>query len=599
MSIYTPIAATGKRDKKGVSIIGRNTLRAALATTILVVAYAITSLADSAQGAARADTQTLAGSYLAGLHAAQNRDIDAAAEFYLQVLEHDPQNTDILNRAFLLELTGGNMEVATGLATRIVKIDEHSRLARYALGVKAMRARSFTAARRQFAQAEHGGPIGEIMTALLTAWAYQGAGDTDSALDAFSELKGSNWFETLKSYHLGLISEMAGRHDVAKAHYAAAYESEKSLLRVAEAYIRLSARTGDMDTARKILNEYETVMADHPIMSALRAAIDAGKVVDPIIKSPAEGAAEGLYGIGAALGRDNGDDLATIFLELARHLNPQSDLVLASLAGIHESSENYERAIKYYQEIEAESPLWINARIQYALNLNALERTDEAVEALAALIDENPDDTAVPLTLGNILRGNKDYTAAAKAYSQAIDQIDEIQQTDWNVYYSRGIAYERMGEWPKAEADLLQALELRPDDPQILNYLGYSWIDQGLYLERALNMIRRAVNQRPTDGFIVDSLGWAYYRLGRFKEAVEELEKAVELRPDDPIINDHLGDAYWRAGRRNEARFQWRQAIDLEPEDDQLADIQAKLDAGLPEQTTEKRAEDSKSSNGG
>src|SRR5690606_33991930 len=150
---------------------------------------------------------------------------------------------------------------------------------------------------------------------------------------------------------------------------------------------------------------------------------------------------------------------------------------------------------------------------------------------------------------------------------------DEPQPHQWTLFYFRGIAYERAKQWDKAEADLLQALALFPEQPHVLNYLGYSWVDQGMHLDEAMDMIARAVELRPNDGYIVDSLGWAHYRLGNYEEAVRELERAVELRPEDPVINDHLGDAYWKVGRRLEARFQWAHARDLDPEPDALEEI--------------------------
>ena len=130
-----------------------------------------------------------------------------------------------------------------------------------------------------------------------------------------------------------------------------------------------------------------------------------------------------------------------------------------------------------------------------------------------------------------------------------------------------------------------KALELFPDQPLVLNYLGYSWVDQGVHLEEGMDMIRRSVEQRPDDGYIVDSLGWAYYRTGNYDEAVKNLERAVLLKPDDPTINDHLGDAYWRVGRTLEANFQWSQAKDFKPDDDELATIEKKLKEGLPPDT--------------
>jgi Flp pilus assembly protein TadD len=185
--------------------------------------------------------------------------------------------------------------------------------------------------------------------------------------------------------------------------------------------------------------------------------------------------------------------------------------------------------------------------------------------------------------LGNIERGRKKFGDCANTYSQGIDALRPGEKNNWVWYYFRGICNERSKQWPKAEADLQKALELQPDQPHVLNYLGYSWIDQGTKLDQGMSMIRRAVDQRPDDGYIVDSLGWAYYRIGNYDEAVKNLERAIDLKPEDPTINDHLGDAYWRIGRKLEARFQWSHARDLKPESDDLPKIEAKIKDGMPD----------------
>jgi Flp pilus assembly protein TadD len=137
-------------------------------------------------------------------------------------------------------------------------------------------------------------------------------------------------------------------------------------------------------------------------------------------------------------------------------------------------------------------------------------------------------------------------------------------------------------KWPLAEADLQESLKLFPDQPLALNYLGYSWVDQNHNLKKGMALIERAVTLKPDDGYIVDSLGWAHYKLGNYKEAVRFLEHAVELKPEDPVLNDHLGDALWRVGREREARFQWDQALTLEPEPDDVEKIKKKIAEGLP-----------------
>lgn len=305
-----------------------------------------------------------------------------------------------------------------------------------------------------------------------------------------------------------------------------------------------------------------------------------------LIVSAQAGAAESLYGLGASLGRRGGEDLGLVYLQLSLYLEPSHPLALLSLADLYESLKKPELAIETYRRVPANSPLHRNAAIQMASDLDALDRPEEAQKQLEELINSDPNDLEAIMALGNVLRAHKKFAECADAYSKGVATLDHPQKANWVIYYFRGICYERAKQWPKAEADLKEALKLFPEQPHVLNYLGYSWIDQGEHLDEGMAMIKRAVQQRPDDGYIVDSLGWAYYQLGNYDEAVKQLERAIELKPEDPTINDHLGDAYWRVGREREAHFQWAHARDLKPEPEILIKIEAKLKSGLPEEAS-------------
>jgi Flp pilus assembly protein TadD len=276
-------------------------------------------------------------------------------------------------------------------------------------------------------------------------------------------------------------------------------------------------------------------------------------------------------------------------------------MALLSLADLYDSLKKPELAIKVYDRIPASSALRRNAEIQVASDLDSLDRTDEAKKRLEALIADHPKDSEAIIALGNILRGRKAFAECADVYSKAIANLAVPEKANWVLFYFRGICYERSKQWPKAEADLKKALALFPDQPLVLNYLGYSWVDQGVNLDEGMSMIRRAVEQRPDDGYIVDSLGWANFRIGNYEEAVKDLDRAVELKPDDSTINDHLGDAYWRVGRVLEAHFQWSHAKDLNPDPEELPKIEEKLKAGLPDDTSSAAdaAKTKKAGNGG
>ncbi len=523
---------------------------------------------------------SLAGSYLAGRMAGGLRDSDAAAHYFNAALAEDPDNLALLDRSFTLSLIDGDYDRAMDTATRLVELDPEHRVAHLALAVDGIRAREYAVAERHLDNAGNG-PLAELTSTLLRAWAEAGIGDIEQALATVDSLSGPEWYEVFKPYHSGLIATVGGDETAAGAYFEAAYTADPDAIRIVQAWGRHLARTDRIDEATAVFQRFGTVVPDHPLTVAALAEIDEGRTPAPIVKSAQEGAAEVLYGIGSALGSDSGEEYAALYLRLGLHLAPTQPLALLSLADYYEKIRDSEEAIEVYDRIAPDSPLRPNADIHKALNLDDLERTDEAIAILEQVIEAAPDDYEAIIALGNVLRGRERFGEAAKVYTRAVDQIGRPTQRDWALFYFRGMSYERDKRWPLAELDLQKALELNPEQPHVLNYLGYSWVDQNLNLDEALDMITRAVELRPNDGYIVDSLGWAYYRLGRYEEAARELERAVELKPDDPIINDHLGDAYWKVGRKLEAQFQWSHAKALDPEPDDLAKILDKLENGL------------------
>jgi Flp pilus assembly protein TadD len=287
------------------------------------------------------------------------------------------------------------------------------------------------------------------------------------------------------------------------------------------------------------------------------------------------------HGVGMALARDGGIDLAMLFLQLARHLNPEADFIPISIGQLLDATEHYEAANEIYAAVPETSPMYQISTVRIAQNLDALGDHDEAIRRLEEIASLHPKDLEAVSILGDILRSQERYEPAIDAYTRALAITGGENVGDWRFYYVRGIAYERAKIWDKAETDFLKALELNPDQPQVLNYLGYTWVDRGEHLQQALEMIEKAVAAAPNDGYIIDSLGWAFYRLGRFDEAVEVLEQAVQLLPNDPEINDHLGDAYWRANRKLEARFQWNVASYVDDVGNVRERVAPKLAGGL------------------
>jgi len=538
------------------------------------------------------------GSYLAARHASAQRDAAAAAAYYRAALRADPKNTELLERAFISVLADGDIDEAVRLGERVLQVNKNDRVARLVLGVRSVKTKQWAAARQNLAASVRG-PVTDLTAALLIAWSQYGAGDVKAAVETIDRLVGADWYALFKDLHSGMILDAAGQRKEAGRRLERAYKADSTALRVVEAYGSYLSREGRKDEALNVYQTFDKTLPNHPLVVQAMNDIEAGRKLPPLAQSAQAGAAEVLYGLGAALGRRGGEDLGLAYLQLSLYLAPQHTLALLSLADLYEAMKKPALAIKIYEKIPTDSPLRRNSDIQMATNLDTLERTDEARAKLEKLIAENPKDNEAIMALGNILRARKHYAECADVYSKGIDLIAKPEKPNWLIFYFRGICYERAKQWAKAEPDLKKALELFPDQPHVLNYLGYSWVDQGLNLDEGMRMIRRAVEQRPDDGYIVDSLGWAYYRIGNYQEASKHLERAVELKPDDPTINDHLGDVYWRTGRELEAQFQWSHARDLKPEPDELKKIEDKLRNGLPEETSTTADQSKKPGNGG
>jgi tetratricopeptide (TPR) repeat protein len=541
---------------------------------------------------------TSAGSYLAARHATQQRDAQAASAYYRAALRHDPKNGDLLERTFISVLTGGDIEEAVRLADRLLQVNRNDRIARLVAGIRGVKQRQFAAARTNFTQSVRG-PVTDLAAALLNAWAAHGMNDSRAAIEAIDNLAGADWYALFKDLHGGMILDLAGNRKEAAKRLERAYKLDSGALRVVQAYGSFLSRHGDRNEAIKVFETFDKALPRHPLIVEALAKLQRGEKLPPVVDNPQAGAAEILYGLGAALGRRGGEDLGLVYLQLALYLVPQHPLALLSLADLYESMKKPQAAIDTYDRIPEHSPLHRNAEIQRAINLDSIERTDEAKTRLQKLIQERGDDLEAIMALGNIMRARKQYEECATLYTKGIDTLKTDEKSNWVLFYFRGICNERSKKWAAAETDLKKALELYPDQPHVLNYLGYSWIDQGVNLDEGMKMIRRAVDQRPDDGYIVDSLGWAYYRIGNYEDATKHLERAVELRPDDPTINDHLGDVYWKIGRTIEARFQWSHAKDLKPEPEDLVKIEKKLNEGLPDETATTADKDKKSGNGG
>ncbi|HEY8276464.1 MAG TPA: tetratricopeptide repeat protein [Methyloceanibacter sp.] len=574
-----------KFDKAAVR---RWTQKALLVTALLAApaAYSEVELA-SLDGQ---DPGTLLGNYLSGRVARGDHDTAAAADFYSKALAEDPSNEVILEQAFLLETASAHWDRALQFAHDLVKIEPAHRIAQFLLGCEAFKQGKYDEADKHFAEARQG-PIADLTSTLARAWVQQAAGKPDQAFTVLDSLSDADWAQFYQRYHRGLIADVAGKRAVAGEALAGAFKKNPGTLRVTEAYARHAMNSNNRKLAVQTLKTHLGKTAGHPLSRALLEDINAGQVPPLLVVSPADGLAEVFYGIGDALAGEGGLDMGIIFLQFALYLKSDFPLAHVALAEAYDSAKRYDLELQAFDRIPEASPLWLSVQIQKAFALNSLERVDDAKALLDGMVAKYPKDVRPLDALGNILRSHERYAEAREAYSRAIALLPKPTKDNWTLFYSRGVCNERLKDWPAAEADLRRALALSPEESVVLNYLGYSWVDQGMHLKTAMDYIRKAVKLKPEDGYYVDSLGWAYFRLGNLPAAVEQLERAVELRPDDPIINDHLGDAYWRVGRTLEAKYQWQQSLSLKPESEQVVELEKKIKTGLVDKPDTKAAD--------
>jgi tetratricopeptide (TPR) repeat protein len=551
--------------------------------TLKFLALAAASLlAVEAQAATQPRDYSLSGNFLAGRIAANARDNDLAVEFLGKAREQDPGNAQIIEKLFEISVATGHIQDAEALASDILDFNSQQRLARVVLGLKAVREGKAEEGRDHFTEASYT-PVGELTAVLLSAWSYAGENSLNTALKELDKLDSNEAFANFKSFHAALIADFLKNNIRAESAYKKAYGDAGTSLRVTQAYGNFLERNGRSKEAAEVYKTFLAGSPDNQLVGAALKNAEAGGAVQPFIATANAGLGEALFSLAAAMNDDQSIDVAQIYAQLALSMAEDKPVMLTLLGDILATSRDYPASIESYEAVPAGSVLRNNAETEIALNLQRLDKPAEAEQRLRGIVARDPKNYEVLVTLGDILRSNEKYGEAETAYNQALALVTTAERKHWPLFYHRGIVRERLKKWPEAEVDFRKALELSPDEASVLNYLGYSLIDMRLKLDEAVAMVKKAVEAKPNDGYIVDSLGWAYFQLGRYEEAVVEMERAVDLRAGDPIIAEHLGDAYWRVGRKLEAKFQWQHAKDNKPEPEDLKRIESKLKDGMPD----------------
>ncbi len=530
------------------------------------------------------------GAYLAGRAAATDNNYDAAAEYYAAALLADPSNRTLQDTTVLMNVARGEFEAALALSKEIGSPPDGSQVAALMLVADDAKREDWEG---MLARLEDGANIGPVIAGLARAWAYAGQGQISEATAQFDKMRSEPNFGQLALYQKALVLAMVGDFGGAEEIFASKEGatlsgSRRGLFARVEVLSQLERNADAIALIDKVF-----VTDPDPATAEMRAKLEAGETLPfTAVTSPTEGTAEAFFTIAGALAGDREEVFSLIYARLGEYLRPDHVEALLLTAAILEQHEQYKLATEAYSRVPADHPSHLAAELGRAEALESEGKPDAALEALKALTKANPDQPLVWSTMADVYRRQERYKDAIPAYTKLIEITDQTGGAGWVAYYARGISYERSGEWPKAEADFRKALEIEPDQPLVLNYLGYFYIDRNEHLDEALSMIERAAIERPEDGAIMDSLGWGLFRVGRYTEAVAAMEGAVELMSDDSLVNDHLGDVYWAVGRQREAAFQWRRALSFKLETEKDADrIRAKLDRGLDAVLAEEGAE--------
>jgi len=515
------------------------------------------------------------GAYLVGRFAISESDTRMAADALLAALRADPDQPAVVQRAFVATLLDGRAE-AVQLARRL---PEDPLAALLIAGTEA-RAGRWDRAEARIRTLPRQAEI-QLLQPLLLAWVLHGKGQTDAAVALLRPLSESGRQRGLYAVHAALICDLAGRSREAERFVRIAIgDNVPPTPRLVQISAGILARGGRESEAERLVETLSRGSDDLSLVSGDQAMREL--TATRPVASAVEGMAEAYLALGGALRARGSVELPLALSQLAKRLRPGFPSASLLAAEALSDEGQHAAALAQLDLVPADDVLGGQAGLRRAMLLNRLDRQEEAIAQFRRVSAAYPNAPQPQARLGDMLRSRSRWAEATVAYDEAIRRVPAPVAVHWPLFYARGIARERSGDWSLAEADFRRALELSPEQPYVLNYLGYTWVERGENLAEARRMLERAVALRPQDGNIADSLGWALYKLGDLRGAIRWLERAVELEPRSSVINDHLGDVYWAAGRQREAQFQWRRALTLGPEGDEGPKIEAKIRGGLP-----------------
>ena len=521
----------------------------------------------------------LAGSFLAGRFARGHEDLNEAAQYLGETLARDPDNEALMHETMRINLLAGNAPKAIELANKMAAEADSDPLIATILMLEQVQKGHYEKAETYIVKTADEGLYG-VIKPVLRAWLKVGSGELVGSADLQNAIDKSGFFAPFITYHQALMNDVLGNDQLARESYLkASADPAITPYRVVEALSNFYQRHGQWKEAQAVFDQHGTANPDSTLIP--EKIIRRDDEVEPMVGNASDGLSELFFTTASILFGEESSQETFLYLRIALALRPNNPPAQLMLANLYEQMQDYAAAIKIYDSIAPGTVFYRRGQIRKALNYEAMGKKKLALKLLERVAEVNPRDNSALITMGDMLREQEEFEEAAGAYTDAIARAEPLKNSDWPLLYARGISFERDGEWGKAEADFERALKLEPNQPDVLNYLAYSWLVMNENVSKAREYLEIAASARPEDAHIIDSLGWAHYLSGDYSTAVTHLEKAADLMPDDPTVNEHLGDAYWRVGRKIEAKFQWQRALNFKPDEATAEIIRGKLEHGL------------------
>ena len=504
-----------------------------------------------------------------------------AAAYYASSTRSNPHDYDLLERAVFTALIAGDVSSAKAIAANANRdaLGESS-LPRLVNGLSDLQAGKYSRAQKTLSQ-RSSSLFNDMIARCLLAWAVAEEGDTERALQLLRDVAVSDpLLSGMTLSTRAFIQLNKEDFDGALTTLEGIWDARIFQATTAEYYARLLASKGETDKAGRILRQFTTRIGQNAAIESLREDLDAGRSIAPDPLNFSRGVALSVYTPAAALAAQTRNDLSGVYFALALDMDPDLHIARTLWGDALDNANRRNDAIRILESVPDTSVFYATARGQIAWALRRENLNDEALKTAKTALAASPDRN-LKIQLGDLLRSLGNLDEAEAVFTELIDADLADEQEDWRILFARGSVREQLDQWKAGEADLIRANEIAPNQPTVMNYLGYTWIDRGENLQEGLELIQRAVVLRPNSGAIVDSLGWAHYKLGNYEQAVRHLERAVELSPRDVTLNEHLGDAYWRNDRRLEASYQWNRTRRLDVDDERADELDAKIKNGL------------------